>query len=102
MAYSDDALEAMQYNPVALHQYFWRVAVGARLRSMRTKREVRARGRHSPVQLFEAVFDDDQRNYAWAETEMRLSVAVLENIDALVRSCIIRPKVCEACRNAVH
>lgn len=100
MPYSEEELDAMQYDPVVMRAYFWRVAMGAKRRSLVTKREIIERGRYSVVPHFRGVYEEDVRKRDWADVEERLSKVVLDNIDALVRSCTRRPKVCETCRRA--
>lgn len=63
MPYSEAALEAMQYNPVACRAYVWRAAM-----------------------------------YARSKRHPNLHDTLMANIDAMVRSSIKRPKICEQCR----
>lgn len=97
MPYSQAQLVAMSYNPVAMRGYFWSVAMQARKRALVTKREVVERGTASPVTHFDGIYEQDRRNRSWANVDENLSRTVLENLDALVRSCLERPKVCAAC-----
>ena len=98
MAYSDADLEAMQYDPIALRRYFWCVAMGAKRRSLVTKREVIERGRTSPTTHFKSVFAQDRRARDWADVDAAFSEAILSNLDDFVSSCLIRPKPCATCR----
>lgn len=99
MPYSEAELEAMQYDPLALARYFWRVAMGCRRRALVSQREIIQRGQYSAVPRFDAVFDEDWRNRRWADTELSFSKVLLENLDMMVRGCLERPKACAKCRS---
>ncbi len=102
MPYSEQDFEAMQYNPVLMRAYFWRVAMGMKRRSLVTKRDVIERGVQSPVPNFVGTYLEDGRRRDWADVEECVSAIILSHIDILVRTCIERPRICEACRKAAN
>lgn len=89
----------MQYNPIALRAYFWRVAMGCNSRALELRQELQTTGETFPVVGFRPVFDEGREKHHWAQTLTRMHVALMENLDAWVRSCLERPPVCEACRS---
>lgn len=66
MPYSEKELDEIQYDPVRMKAYFWHVA-------MHAKRRAR-----------------DGTHYLDKETEERFATSILENLDALVESCLLK------------
>jgi hypothetical protein len=75
MPYSGEELDEIGRDPVRLRGYFWRVAMGARLRAARAREDAQK---------------GLTRDLRWASLEEDVSRIILDNLDALVESSLER------------
>jgi hypothetical protein len=84
--YSAETLDEIQDDPVRIRCYFWRVAMAARRRAKEKRRAVRAQAVYSSPVAFDEVADWD--GVMSAKHEEDFANAILDNIDALVKSSV--------------
>jgi hypothetical protein len=90
MPYSEQEMKEISRDPNRLRRYFWRVAMGAKRRAARARREVKDQAvRSSPV-LFHDAVDDARERLRRASIEESFAAAILDNLDAWVKSSLER------------
>lgn len=88
MPYTEKELYAMEFDPIKAKQYFWRCAMGMRRTAKQNRLASRATGVSHPVTNYKYAFEEGRDLITEAKHLDRVADAVLENIDALVQSCL--------------
>lgn len=90
MPYSDRELREIERDPVRLRAWWWHMAQHHRRLAREYRHKSQSTGKWHPVTNYSYEFAKGRKDIRWANTLDRVSAMVLENIDALVESTLVK------------
>lgn len=88
MAFSHEELEEIGCNAVRLHAWWHHIAMHHQRLARQKRAASRQMGVHHPVTNYRPQFEEGHDLIQWADALDRTSQAILENLDALVRTTL--------------
>ncbi len=88
--YTDREMRAIERDPKRLRGYFWRVAMNARRMAAENRARSQQTGIAHPTTNYRPAFAEGRDMIADADTMERFSKTILDNIDVLVKTTLVR------------
>lgn len=90
MPYSDQELEEIERDPERLRAWWWHMAMHHKRLARKYRERSRSTGESHPVTNYRPQFEEGFDLVRWARVLESVSGAILENMDALVESTLVK------------